>query len=144
MKLIRYFILAIPLLEIFFFIKVGGAVGAWSTILLILASAIIGIIVIRFQGMSVMFNARQRMNQGELPAIEMMHGAMLATAGGLLIIPGFLTDCIGFLLLVPAVRAWLMARFTFKSVQRSGQSSPSSGEPDKVLEGSYERHDDKQ
>lgn len=104
----------VPLIELYFIIKVGGAIGAFWTVLLVIMTAIIGVNLLRIQGMSTLIRAQKNMAQGQVPAMEMMEGVALAVAGVLLITPGFITDSIGFLCLIPASRQaiirYLMAR----------------------------------
>ena len=106
----------VPLIELYFIIKVGGAIGAFWTVLLVIMTAVIGLNLLRVQGMSTLIRAQRNMAQGQVPAMEMMEGIALAVAGVLLIIPGFITDSIGFLCLIPASRRaiirFLMARGT--------------------------------
>jgi UPF0716 protein FxsA len=106
----------IPLIELYFIIVVGDIIGAFWTILLVLLTAVIGVNLLRAQGISTLARAQRNMAQGALPAMEMMEGIALAVAGVLLITPGFITDTIGFLLLIPASRRaivrYIMARAT--------------------------------
>ncbi|MCT7655109.1 FxsA family protein [Oceanimonas sp. NS1] len=105
------FLIGAGLLEIFVFIEVGSAIGAWSTIALILLTAIIGISLVRIQGLQTLMEAQEKVNRGETPAREMVSGMMLALSGVLLLLPGFVTDFAGVLLLLPPVRAALAERF---------------------------------
>ncbi len=103
----RFLLLAfiiIPLLEITLLINVGSRIGAWYTVGLVLLSAFIGVNMLRYQGLSTLAKAKQRMDAGQLPAQEMVEGIILAVGGALLITPGFLTDAIGFCCLIPASR----------------------------------------
>ena len=94
----------VPLVELYFIIVVGDMIGALWTVLLVLMTAVIGVNLLRLQGMSTLSRAQQNMAQGQVPAMEMMEGVALAIAGILLITPGFITDSIGFLLLLPVTR----------------------------------------
>ena len=106
----------IPLVELYFLIVVGGMIGALWTVILVLVTAFIGVNLLRMQGMSTLSRAQRTMEHGQIPAMEMMEGVALAVAGVLLITPGFITDAIGFLCLIPASRQaiirFLMARAT--------------------------------
>jgi UPF0716 protein FxsA len=106
----------IPLVELYFIIVVGDMIGALWTVLLVLMTAVIGVNLLRLQGMSTLGRAQRNMAQGQVPAMEMMEGVALAVAGILLITPGFITDSIGFLLLLPVTRRaiiqYLMRRAT--------------------------------
>jgi UPF0716 protein FxsA len=106
--------IAIPLVELYFIILVGGMIGALWTVVLVILTAVIGVNLLRIQGMSTLTRAQRNMAQGQIPAMEMMEGVALAVAGVLLITPGFITDTIGFLCLIPASRRaiirYIMAR----------------------------------
>ncbi|MGC6512221.1 MAG: FxsA family protein [Parvibaculales bacterium] len=98
-------IVLIPLIEIHLFIEVGGLLGGGVTVLLVLATAFIGVNLARRQGLSLLLNARADLARGEPPVTALGHGAMIILSGALLITPGFFTDGVGFLLLLPAVRS---------------------------------------
>lgn len=106
--------IGVPILEIAVFIKVGNIFGLWPTLAGIVATAIIGGAIIRIQGLATIDRARRSMEQGQPPVGEVFTGICLLLAGALLMTPGFLTDSIGFLLLVPAVRQslgqWLVRK----------------------------------
>jgi len=103
--------IAIPLLEIYLFIKVGEVVGAWPTVFFIVLTAVIGVALLRQQGLSTLSRFQQQVQRGELPANTMAEGIMLVFSGALLLTPGFFTDAIGFLLLMPFVRRAIIGRF---------------------------------
>jgi len=100
--------IGIPALEIFFLIKVGGHIGALNTIALILLTAIIGIYFAKLQGVQTLKSGMLNLYQNKIPIYEMMSGASIAIAALLLIIPGFVSDFIGFLLLIPYTRKILL------------------------------------
>lgn len=152
--------IAVPLVELYFIIVVGEMIGAFWTVVLVLLTAVIGVNLLRIQGMSTLMRAQQNMAQGQIPAMEMMEGVALAVAGVLLITPGFITDSIGFLCLIPASRQaiirFLMARtnvytgFDARSAtwqssqqQKPGQEPPEAGPPKvgRTIEGEYRRED---
>ena len=116
----------IPLVELYVIIAVGEEIGALWTVILVLLTAVIGVNMLRIQGMSTLIRAQRNMSQGAIPAMEMVEGIALAVAGVLLITPGFITDSIGFLLLIPASRRaiirYIMARATVVT-SFGGQSS---------------------
>jgi UPF0716 protein FxsA len=97
----------LPLAELYLLIEVGSGIGGFSTIALCLLTAALGGMLVRHQGMRTFLQAKELMDQGQPPAEQMLHGIMIAISGVLLFIPGFITDFIGFLLLVPPVRNWL-------------------------------------
>lgn len=101
----------LPIAELYVLIEVGQAIGAGTTILLILLTAIIGSMVMRRQGMAALADLHDSIDQLRDPARPIAHGAMILLAGALLVVPGFLTDAIGALLLVPPFRGWLIRRF---------------------------------
>jgi UPF0716 protein FxsA len=105
--------LGIPIIEIALFIQAGSLIGLWPTLAAIVATAIIGGAIIRAQGLAVLARARQSLDRNEPPVNEVFTGLCLLVAGALLMTPGFLTDSLGFLLLVPTVRRslgkWLLS-----------------------------------
>ena len=109
----------IPLVELYVIIAVGEEIGAFWTVILVLMTAVIGVNLLRIQGMSTLARAQKSMAQGAVPAMEMMEGIALAVAGVLLITPGFITDTIGFLCLFPlsrqAIIRYIMARATVQT-----------------------------
>lgn len=105
--------LIMPILEMYVLIEVGGWIGAWPTIGLVALTAVIGVALLRQQGFSTLMRGRQRLDAGELPAREMLEGLMLAVGGALLLTPGFVTDGIGFLLLLPPTR-WMLVRLLLR------------------------------
>ena len=96
--------LMVPFAEILLLISVGSAVGALNTIGLVLATAVIGGIIIRVQGTEILWLVKVKLTQGQLPAVELFSGLMLIVSGILFCTPGFCTDAMGFLLLVPKIR----------------------------------------
>jgi UPF0716 protein FxsA len=99
--------IGVPMLEIAVFIQVGGAIGLWWTLAIVLVTAIAGSFLLRLQGASVLMRAQQALSRGEMPLTEVFDGACLLVAGALLLTPGFVTDTVGALLFVPAVRVGL-------------------------------------
>ena len=97
-------LILIPILEIFLFIKIGGQIGAFNTISLIFITAIIGVFYARYEGLNTLRTGLNQLIKNEIPAYEMISGAAIAFAAILLIIPGFATDLIGFLLIFPFTR----------------------------------------
>ena len=108
------FFIGIPALEIFLLIKIGGKVGALNTVALIFLTAVIGIYFAKLQGIRTLKSGMINLYQNKMPVYEMMSGASIAIAALLLIIPGFFTDLIGFLLLIPFTRK-IFFRIAFKS-----------------------------
>ena len=104
-------IIGIPLLEIFLFIKIGSVIGAFNTITLILITAITGIIYARHQSFNALRSGFAQLVKNEVPIYEIISGAAIAFAAILLILPGFATDILGFLLLFPFTRKLIIKRF---------------------------------
>lgn len=136
------FVLA-PLGELYVLIEVGGEIGAGPTILLSLFTAFLGGWLVRMQGLSVLFRVQQTLAVGELPAVEMLEGAVLMVTGVLLLLPGFITDAAGFLMLVPPLRRgliiWLLRH---ANIMRPVARSPEAQHFRHLIEGEYKRHDD--
>ncbi len=103
----------IPLLEIGLFIKIGSAIGALATIGLIILTAFIGVTLIRLQGLITLGRIREKLDHDEIPATDMVEGLILLVAAVLLLTPGFFTDLLGFLALVPAIRRPLAVRLLY-------------------------------
>jgi UPF0716 protein FxsA len=104
MNAILLFIIGIPLIEIYLMIKIGGTIGAFNTIFLIFFTAVTGIYFAKLEGLNAMRAGISQLVKNEIPIYEIISGATLAFAAMLLIIPGFLTDIIGFLLIIPITR----------------------------------------
>jgi len=94
-------IIIVPILEIYLFIKIGSKIGAITTILLILTTAIVGVYYAKYEGLNTLKSGLTLLSRNEAPTYEMLSGTVIAFAAVLLIIPGFLTDVIGFLLIFP-------------------------------------------
>tara|TARA_B100001765_G_C19308380_1_gene251926 strand:- start:4 stop:459 length:456 start_codon:yes stop_codon:yes gene_type:complete len=104
MNAVLLFIVGIPLIEIYLMIKIGSVIGAFNTIFLIFFTAITGIFFARLEGLNAIRSGFKQLVKNEIPIYEIISGAVLAFAALLLIIPGFLTDLIGFLLIIPITR----------------------------------------
>lgn len=104
MPILLILFIGVPLLEIYLFAQVGDAIGALNTVALVILTAVIGVYMLRVQGLSTWMRVQQAMAQGQPPAIEMIEGLILLVCGALLLTPGFFTDTLGFLMLVPGLR----------------------------------------
>ena len=124
------FIIGIPAIEIYLMIKVGGAIGALNTILLIFFTAITGIYFAKLAGLSTLRSGFNQLVKNEIPMYEIISGAALAFAALLLIIPGFLTDIVGFLLIMPITR-----KFFIKSISSKFNNKPNNKN---IIEGTFE------
>jgi len=137
----------VPIFELYLLIQVGSYIGALNTILLVLLTAGIGVAMLRKQGLSTLQMVQSQMQHGEIPALSMVEGMLLFFAGALLLTPGFFTDTIGFLLMIPPLRKvialWLLERSGW-IVQMHSQTPHSRSQYDKAhtLEGEYRRRDD--
>ena len=107
-------IVGIPLIEIYLFIKIGSQIGAFNTVLLILVTAVVGVGYARYEGYNTLKTGMSQLVKNELPVYELISGATLAFAALLLIIPGFATDLIGILLIVPFTRKLILKKFIKK------------------------------
>ncbi|HIO92018.1 MAG TPA: FxsA family protein [Leucothrix mucor] len=134
--------LIIPIVEIYFLIQVGSMIGAFPTILLILATAIVGAFLLRQQGLSTLSRFQNNLASGTLPAQELIEGIMLAVGGALLMTPGFFTDAIGFFCLIPFTRKaaakYIMKRSSVKVQSSMGGFTNSSGSSAAYDENTYE------
>ena len=96
MNSLLFFIIGIPIIEIYLFIKIGAKIGALSTILLIISTAFIGLIYVRYEGFNTLRSAMSQLIKNEIPLFEIISGAALVIGAFLLLLPGFLTDTLGF------------------------------------------------
>ena len=113
------FFLLIPALEIFLMIKIGGKIGALSTVSLVFLTAVIGIYFAKIEGLKTIRSGFTNLYENKIPIFEMVSGASIAIAALLLIIPGFFTDTIGFLLLIPLTRKVLINSFLKKNIKQT-------------------------
>ncbi|MGG6322775.1 FxsA family protein [Vibrio cholerae] len=151
--ILLFLFIAVPVIEIALFIQVGGVLGVWPTIALVLLTAIVGASLVRSQGLQTLLTVQQRLAQSQLPAQQILEGVMLAVAGVLLLTPGFFTDILGMLVLLPAPRAYLakqlMSRVVVGNIHASGagfeQPNPFHDRANPngtTYEGEFERKDD--
>ena len=114
MNTVLLIIILIPVIEIFLFIKIGSQIGAITTVLLIFATAIIGVYYAKYEGLNTLKAGFVQLRRNETPTYEMISGAAIAFAALLLIIPGFATDVLGFLLIFPVTRKFFFGKFAKK------------------------------
>jgi len=134
----------VPIIEIYLLIKVGSTIGVGFTLLLIIATAIIGAYLLRLQGISTLSRVQLSLSQGQIPAIELIEGILLVATGALLLTPGFFTDAIGFLGLIPYTRRtfvfWLINRFNVTTTSANPTThSRQSQQNKRIIEGEYHR-----
>lgn len=123
-SIIPFLLLAIPLAEIAAFVVIGGQIGVWWTLLMVLVTAVGGSILLRIQGFGLINRIRTEMDAGRVPSRELVHGVMILVAGILLLTPGFITDAMGFALFIPQLRdalwAFVRTRIRFETVVMDG------------------------
>ncbi len=114
MNSIFLLIIIIPAIEIFLFIKIGSQIGAITTVLLIFTTAVVGVYYAKYEGLNTLKAGFVQLSKNEAPTYEMISGAAIAFAALLLIIPGFATDILGFLLIFPITRKLILSKFAKK------------------------------
>ena len=107
-------IILIPIVEIYLFIKIGSQIGAFSTIFLVFFTAVVGVYYAKYEGINTLRSGMMQMIKNQIPAHELISGAAIAFAAVLLIIPGFATDIIGFLLIIPITRKLMLGKLNKK------------------------------
>jgi len=136
-------LVGVPIIEIGLFIELGGLLGLWPTLAIVIITAFLGSVLLRTQGLSTLEELRRTAETGQSPAGPMAHGALILAAGLLLLTPGFFTDSIGFLLMVPAIRSlvirWLVTRAQMKIYASAANSQQA---PDDIIDADYEVVDD--
>jgi UPF0716 protein FxsA len=132
---------AVPILEMYLLISVGGYLGALPTIALVMLTAVVGVALLRWQGTSMLTRGMARMSSGTLPAQEIAEGMMLGISGALLLTPGFITDAFGFFLLFPPARLLILRllKRRLKVVGMPPESPRQPGSPGETIEGEFER-----
>ena len=130
MNAVFLFIIGIPLIEIYLMIKVGGVIGAFNTIFLIFFTAITGIYFAKLEGLNAIRSGINQLVKNEIPIYEIISGATLAFAALLLIIPGFLTDLVGFLLIIPVTRKFFIRSISIRFNKKRSNKD--------IIEGSIE------
>jgi UPF0716 protein FxsA len=128
MNTLLLLIISIPLIEIFLFIKVGSQIGALNTILLIFITAFFGVIYARYEGFNALRSGMSQIFKNELPVYEIVSGAALAFAALLLILPGFATDLLGFLIIFPPTRKLIFKRVSTKQKPNNQKQDFINGE----------------
>ena len=134
MNTVLLLIILIPILEIYLFIKIGSQIGAFTTISLIFVTAIIGVFYARYEGLNTLRSGVSQLYKNQMPLFELMSGAALAVAALLLILPGFATDLLGFLIIFPYTRKII---FNFFAKNRKSEVH----DKDDLIEGEYKDMD---
>ncbi len=135
MNPILLIIILVPVVEIYLLIKIGSQIGAMSTILLIFTTAVIGIYYAKYEGLNTLKSGFAQLNKNETPAYEVISGATIAFAALLLIIPGFATDALGFLLIFPLSRKFILNKLIKKF-------KPKERKKNNFIEGDFEDIED--
>ena len=138
MNSVLILILSIPLIEIYLFIKIGSSIGAFNTISLILLTAIIGVTYARYEGFNTLRSGISQLVKNEIPIYEIVSGAALTFAAILLIVPGFATDCLGLLLIIPITRKLIFNTFSKKFNKKNNTYKRKD-----FIEGEYKDMDEK-
>ena len=128
-------LILVPVIEIYLFIKIGSQIGAFNTISLIFITAIIGVFYARYEGLNTLKSGIPQLIKNEMPAYEIISGAAIAFAALLLIIPGFATDLIGFLLIFPLTRKLIFGKISKKFKKRENEKN-------NFIDGEFEDIDD--
>ncbi len=143
LRLLFLVFLLVPIIEIYLLIKVGGLIGAIPTVFLVVFTAVLGALLVRHQGLVTLQRVQALLERGELPALELLEGLVVLIAGALLLTPGFFTDTIGFLCLVPSLRRralrWAIGHHLIRPQGPPPGSAPPAG--GRVLEGEFTRED---
>ena len=132
MNSLLFFIIGIPIIEIYLFIKIGAKIGAITTILLIISTAFIGVIYVRYEGFNTLKSAISQLIKNEIPLFEIISGAALVIGAFLLLLPGFLTDTLGFLFIFPITRKIIFKKLSSKYKEKN-----------KFIDGEYKDLDEK-
>lgn len=144
-RLLFLCLLLLPVIEIYLLIQVGGVIGAIPTIALVVFTAVLGTLLLRHQGLAVLNRVQRMAQQGEAPTAAMLEGLVILLSGAMLLLPGFFTDALGLLGLVPPLRHVVVAALLRRGFPRPPQGGgPTSGHRSgpATLEGQYTREDD--
>ena len=131
MNTVLLLIIGIPLIEIYLFIKIGSQIGAFNTVLLILTTAVAGVAYARYEGFNTLKSGMSQLIKNKMPIYELISGATLAFAALLLIFPGFATDLIGILLIIPLTRRLILGKFIKNKMYKKKESN-------NYIDGEYE------
>jgi len=142
-RLLFLVFLIVPLIEIYMLLVIGGIIGPLPTVAMVVFTAVLGAWLLRIEGFHTWFRLQQSLAQGKIPALEIVEGPILLVGGALLLTPGFFTDALGFLCLIPSTRRKI-AQYILKKwlIQQTpgGPGAPGGGEP-RIIEGDYQRRD---
>ena len=142
-RILLILFLTVPLVEIAILIKIGKVIGAGYTIALVIGTAILGAALLRTQGISTLAKVQTNINRGQLPATELIEGLILLISGVLLLTPGFFTDMLGFLALVPILRLRLAQTFFVNFIQNRINIKQTNTRTGNIIEGEHWDSDSK-
>ena len=147
MKSLFLIFLLVPIIEIYFLIEIGDVIGAIPTVFLVVFTAVLGAQLLRFQGLSTLQRVQASMARGEVPAVELLEGVVMLVGGALLLTPGFFTDTLGFLCLIPPLRRKMIRLVISRFIRfpdGGGPSSPAQSHPSgpRTIEGEFHKVDD--
>ena len=142
-RILLILFLTVPLVEIAILIKIGKVIGAGYTIALVIGTAILGAALLRTQGISTLAKVQTNINRGQLPATELIEGLILLISGVLLLTPGFFTDMLGFLALVPILRQRLAQTFFVNFIQNRINIKQTNTRTGNIIEGEHWDSDSK-
>ncbi len=145
-RILFIFFLCVPILEIYLLLKIGGIVGVFPTVVLVVGTAMLGAIMLRRQGFATMQRLQASLARGELPAKEMIEGPLLLVGGALLLTPGFFTDALGFFCLIPSSREWFVSYLLQNQLLRAGlnvnlSANETSYKKGDTINGEYKKED---
>ncbi len=135
-------LVGVPIIEIGLFIQLGGFLGLWPTLAIVVATALIGSLLLRTQGLSTLEELKRSAETGQSPAGPMANGALILVAGLLLLTPGFFTDSFGFLLMVPPIRTLLIKWIATRAQMKIYASAANSQQAPDIIDGEFEIVDD--
>lgn len=160
MRIALIIFIAVPLIEMIILIQVGGLIGAIPTVALVVLTATLGIWLLKLEGLATLARVQEKLDQGQIPETELLEGIMLLVGGALLLTPGFITDAMGFICLLPGLRRplarWIIHRGLLRAMNFSGSSftsgtfssgsftTRSNGQhelDDKTIEGEFREED---
>ena len=145
MKILFLLFLVIPLVEIYFLMQIGSVIGSPMTIILVVLTALIGITLVKAQGIITLNRIRERLNSRTVPGLEIMEGFALFLAGALLLTPVLLPTTVGFICLVPSLRRWIIFRLfreiSISSHEENRKQTGQSNDRSRVIDGEYREID---
>mgnify|MGYP006123893287 FL=1 len=141
MRIALILFIIVPLFEMIILIEVGSIIGAIPTVFLVVLTATVGIWLLKLEGMQTWARVQQKLAQGAIPETELLEGVMLIVGGALLLTPGFVTDTVGFICLLPGLRRpiarWMIRQAVFRSFDTTSNTTSQT----KIIEGEFRRED---